>query len=120
MGPLNCTYLSTLGQLVRFTFRHFQLTQDGTVFIVGGFLILLEPDSCVSWQAMLKSMSAHIGHCGPKARLRSEEHLNLFNSHCYSFMKTNLTIIKAYQTLKVLLATTIWPTKQHHYITEVD
>ena len=24
-------------------------------------------------------------------------YLNLFNSHCYSFMKTNLTIIKAYQ-----------------------
>ena len=25
-----------------------------------------QPDSCVPWQAMLKSMSGHIGHCGPK------------------------------------------------------
>ena len=25
-----------------------------------------QPDSCVSLQAMLKSMPAHIGHCGPK------------------------------------------------------
>ena len=28
--------------------------------------LFLSPDSCVPWQAMLKSMSAHIGHCGPK------------------------------------------------------
>ena len=25
-----------------------------------------QPDSCVPWQAMLESMSAHIGHGGPK------------------------------------------------------
>ena len=25
-----------------------------------------QPDSCVPWQGMLKSVSAHIGHCGPK------------------------------------------------------
>ena len=25
-----------------------------------------QPDSCLPWQAMLKSMSAHIGHFGPK------------------------------------------------------
>ena len=25
-----------------------------------------QPDSCVPWQAMLKSISIHIGHCGPK------------------------------------------------------
>ena len=25
-----------------------------------------QPDSCVPRQAMLKSMSTHIGHCGPK------------------------------------------------------
>ena len=69
---------------------------------------------------MLKSMSAHMGHCG---RLSQAEvprtYLNLFNSHGYSFMKTNLTIIKAYQNTKVLSETTIWPTTQHHYITEV-
>ena len=32
------------------------------------FFCFLQPDSCVPWQleAMLKSMSAHNGHCGPK------------------------------------------------------
>ena len=25
-----------------------------------------QPDFCLSWQAMLNNMSAHIGHCGPK------------------------------------------------------
>ena len=36
----------------------------GIVFC--SFLVFFQPDSCVPWQAMLKSMSAHIGHCGPK------------------------------------------------------
>ena len=30
------------------------------------FFCFFQPDSCVPLQAMLKSMSAHIGHCGPK------------------------------------------------------
>ena len=33
------------------------------VFVVLSFF---QPDSCVPLQAMLKSMPAHIGHCGPK------------------------------------------------------
>ena len=44
---------------------------------------------------------------------------NLFESHCYSFMKTNLKIIRHIKTLKVLLATTIWPTTQYHYVSKV-
>ena len=43
----------------------------------------------------------HVSTCWTlwaKASLRFEEHiLNLFNSRYYSFMKTNITIIKAYQ-----------------------
>ena len=39
-------------------------------------------------------------------------YLNLFDSDCYSFMKRNLRIIRNIKTLKVLLATTIWPTTQ--------
>ena len=34
--------------------------------IVFVLFCFFQPDSCVPWQAMLKSMSAHIGHCGPK------------------------------------------------------
>ena len=30
------------------------------VFVIFCFF---QPDSCVPWQAMLKSMAAHIGHC---------------------------------------------------------
>ena len=30
------------------------------------FFCFFQPDSCVPWQAMLKSMSTHIRHCGPK------------------------------------------------------
>ena len=30
------------------------------------FSVSFQPDSCLPWQTMLKSMSAHIGHCGPK------------------------------------------------------
>ena len=33
------------------------------------FLVLFcffQPDSCDPWQAVLKSMTEHIGHCGPK------------------------------------------------------
>ena len=30
------------------------------------FFCFFQPDSCVPWWDMLKSMSAHIGHCGPK------------------------------------------------------
>ena len=33
------------------------------VFVIFCFF---QPDSCVPWQAVLESMSAHIGHCGPK------------------------------------------------------
>ena len=33
------------------------------VFVIFCFF---QPDSCVPWQAVFKSMSAHIGHCGPK------------------------------------------------------
>ena len=45
---------------------------------------------------------------------------NSFDSHCHSFMKTNLRIIRHIKILlKVLLATTTWPTTQYHYITEV-
>ena len=39
-------------------------------------------------------------------------HLNLFDSHCYCFMKTDLRIIRHVKALKVLLATTIWPSTQ--------
>ena len=35
-----------------------------------------------------------------QAEVQWRTYLNLFNSHCYSFMKTNLTIIKAYQNTK--------------------
>ena len=35
-----------------------------TVFC--SFLFFFQPDSCVPLQAMLKIMSAHIGHCGLK------------------------------------------------------
>ena len=37
-------------------------------FICIGIVIFcfFQPDSCVPWQTMLKSMPAHIGHCGPK------------------------------------------------------
>ena len=34
-----------------------------TVFVIFCFF---QPDSCVPLQAMLKSMPAHLGHCGPK------------------------------------------------------
>ena len=34
--------------------------------IVFFIFCFFQPDSCVPWQAMLKSMSAHTGHCGPK------------------------------------------------------
>ena len=34
--------------------------------IVFVLFCFFQPDSCVPWQAMLKSMSTHIGHCGPK------------------------------------------------------
>ena len=33
--------------------------------IVFVLFCFFQPDSCVPSQAMLKSMSAHIGHCGP-------------------------------------------------------
>ena len=36
------------------------------ISIVFYYFLFFQPDSCVSWQAMHKSMSAHIGHCGPK------------------------------------------------------
>ena len=36
------------------------------IHIVFCYFCFFQPDSCVPWQAMLKSMSAHIGHCGPK------------------------------------------------------
>ena len=55
------------------------------------------PDSCVPGQAMLKACQ----HILDVVVLCQAEvwrtYLNLFNSHCYSFMKTNLTIIKACQ-----------------------
>ena len=43
-------------------------------------------------------------------------YLKLFDSHCYSLMKTNLRIIRHIKTLKILLATTIWPTTQCHTV----
>ena len=60
-------------------------------------------------------MPAHTGHvylCQAEDRIT---YLNLFDSHCYSFIKTNLRIIRHIKTLEVLLATTIWPTTQYCY-----
>ena len=34
----------------------------GIVFVL---ICFFQPGSCVPWQVILKSMSAHIGHCGP-------------------------------------------------------
>ena len=34
--------------------------------VVFCYFCFFQPDFCVLLQAMLKSMSAHVGHCGPK------------------------------------------------------
>ena len=42
--------------------------KPGYHFIRIVFLVIFcffQLDSCVPWKAMLKTMSAHIGHCGP-------------------------------------------------------
>ena len=49
---------ATVGNRVKSDYHFIRI-----VFVIFCFF---QPDSCVPWQAMLKSMSAHIGHCGPK------------------------------------------------------
>ena len=53
--------------------------QPDSNFIHIGFcsFCFFQPEPCVPWQAMLKSKSAHIGHCRPKPD-RSLK--NIFNS----------------------------------------
>ena len=80
-----------------------------TAFVLFCFF---QPESCFPWQHILDI----VGLSQTEVR---RTYLNLFDSHCYSFMKRNLRIIRHVKTLKVLLATTVWPTTQYHYITEV-
>ena len=35
-------------------------------FLLLFFFCFFQPESCFPWQAILKSMPADIGHCGPK------------------------------------------------------
>ena len=60
-------------------------------------LCFFQPEPCVPWQAMLKSKSAHFGHCR-QAKVR-RTYLIQFNSYSCSFIKTNLRKInyKGYQ-----------------------
>ena len=54
-------FISVDSQLVRFTLRHFQLSHDGTVFIVGGL-------SHPPWvRSKLKALASLLGRLGIKA-----------------------------------------------------
>ena len=58
--------LGKLGEDVKATVGNRVKPDYCFIRIVFVLFCYFQPDSCVLWQAMLKSMPAYIRHCGPK------------------------------------------------------
>ena len=65
--------------------------------VVFCYFLFLSTRFLCSLQAMLKSMSAHVEHCGPKPGCGLKNIFKFIQQSLLLFHETNLTIIKAYQ-----------------------